>query len=68
MMASADTWWPKEGWTSVLVHNYGGRRRLNYQNGFIRMLLVDFPAHIVVLQEHDSTILENAITTISMSA
>ena len=50
----AEQWWPQKGWTSLLVHNYGGRRRKKYLNEAIRDLLVNFPAHIMVLQEHAS--------------
>ena len=54
---NSEAWWPKEGWTSILVHNYGGRRKSAYSNDSIRKLLVEFPAHILVLQEHDPSIL-----------
>jgi exonuclease III len=51
--ASTEPWWPKAGWISLLVHNYGGIRKLHASNDAIRELLLKFPAHIVVLQEHD---------------
>ena len=54
---NSQAWWPQEGWTSILVHNYGGRRKKHVHNASIRDLLVKFPAHIFVLQEHDPRIL-----------
>ena len=41
----------------VFVHNYGGRHKRAYLTEFIRKLLVEFPAHVSVLQEHDPAIL-----------
>ena len=55
--AMATAWWPKQGWCTILVHNYGGGRRRGEHNESIRSLLLEFPAHIVVLQEHDARIL-----------
>ena len=56
----ARAWWPKQGWCSILVHNYGGRRKREKFNESIRSLLVEFPAHIVVLQEHVEGILRRS--------
>ena len=39
------------------MHNYGGRRKRAYANESIRRLLLDFPAHISVLQEHEPAVL-----------
>ena len=50
--SNGEAWWGRQGWTSILVHNYGGRRRKSWKNDSIRDLLFKFPAHIVVLQEH----------------
>ena len=48
-----NAWWPREGWTLVMVHNYGGHRRTQYKRDHIRAHLVGMKAHNMVLQEHD---------------
>ena len=50
-------WWPSAGWLSVLVHNYGGRFKKQWKNDQIRELLTEYPAHIMVLQEHSKDVL-----------
>ena len=64
MAAAARTWWPENGWLTIMVHNYGGARSRvknvthnRELNGIIREMLMEYPAQLLFLQEHDLSIL-----------